>query len=113
MKCLRCGVETMGKQVFCDDCLAFMEKYPVNPGTAVHLPLRNQTDNTKKNVRKRRELTADEQLLRMKRLVRWLSLGLAAALLAAAVLGTLLFLRLSDPVSQLPQGRNYTTTDAA
>lgn len=111
MKCMRCGVETMGKQVFCDECLAFMEKYPVNPGTAVHLPLRKQTEDAKKNVRKRRELTAEEQLVQAKKLIRWLAAGFAAAVLAAAVLGAILYMHLTEPAQQLPQGRNYTTTE--
>jgi hypothetical protein len=109
---MRCGVETLGKQVFCDDCLAFMEKYPVAPGTAVHLPLRKNAEESKKNARKRRELTPEEQLLQMKQLVRWLAGALAAAVIAAAILGTALFLSLTDSESDLPQGRNYTSESA-
>lgn len=38
MNCLKCGREIEEGQVFCNDCLVQMAKYPVKPGTAVQLP---------------------------------------------------------------------------
>ena len=40
MNCLKCGREIDAKDVFCPMCLEDMEKYPVKPGTAVHIPAR-------------------------------------------------------------------------
>ena len=39
-RCLKCRREIAEGQVFCDDCLAQMKKYPVKPGTPVNLPKR-------------------------------------------------------------------------
>lgn len=38
LNCLKCGREIEEGQVFCNDCLVQMAKYPVKPGTAVQLP---------------------------------------------------------------------------
>lgn len=40
LNCLKCGREIEEGQVFCNDCLVQMAKYPVKPGTAVQLPSR-------------------------------------------------------------------------
>ena len=41
MYCLKCGRDTKSEQVFCNDCLAVMDAYPVKPDTAIHLPKRD------------------------------------------------------------------------
>ena len=40
MQCMKCGREIDGEQVFCDNCLSIMEKYPIKPSTHIHLPKR-------------------------------------------------------------------------
>ena len=40
MSCMKCGRDTQDPQVFCDDCLQVMERYPVKPGTPIQLPKR-------------------------------------------------------------------------
>ncbi len=38
MNCMKCGAKIEHDQVFCPDCLAEMEKYPVKPGITVQIP---------------------------------------------------------------------------
>ncbi len=113
MNCMKCGREIGEGQVFCDTCLDMMRKYPVKPGIAIQLPIRNHTPAPKKTYSRRRQpLTPEEQLLRLKKRVKritvlWLvTLALLAATIYPAVeyfLGK----------SFLLPGQNYTTiTDA-
>lgn len=39
-QCLKCGKTASGKAVFCRECLEVMDRYPVRPGTVVHIPVR-------------------------------------------------------------------------
>ena len=61
MNCLKCGRETVSEQVFCEDCLRGMEKYPVKPGTAVKLPERREPSSFRRPV-KRRTVPLEEQV---------------------------------------------------
>ncbi len=89
MNCLRCGRETAEGQVFCPDCLAEMEKYPVKPGTAVLLLSRSE-NAAPRRAPKRRAPTAEEQLKTLKRRTRLLTALLAVALAAVIGLGVVL-----------------------
>ncbi len=40
MNCMKCGREISPELVFCEECLAEMENYPVKPDTPVVLPPR-------------------------------------------------------------------------
>ena len=86
MNCMKCGRETISEDVFCFDCLAEMEKYPVQPGTVVLLPRRRDTGSQKKAA-KRRVITAEEQLADLR---KWV-IGLALALIACIVTIILMF----------------------
>lgn len=89
MNCIKCGVKVPENQVFCDVCLADMEKYPVKPDVTVALPHREETPGTKKKSRKR-ILPPEEQLRRAKLKLRLAHLTLAVVficfLLVAAML---------------------------
>ena len=41
--CMRCGWEIEEGQVFCQDCLKEMSRYPVDPNTVVQIPLRKES----------------------------------------------------------------------
>ena len=74
MNCLKCGREIEEGQVFCNDCLVQMAKYPVKPGTAVQLPSRGSAAVSKKVHSRRRTKTApEEQLKALKKRIRILS----------------------------------------
>lgn len=109
MSCLKCGKQTDEKQAFCNECLALMEKYPVKPGIAIHLPHRDSAPQEKKSAVRHREPTAAEQVERLRKAVRWL-LGMIAVLSVLLLLtaGMLLHVLDKSPVSG-NIGRNYTT----
>lgn len=89
MNCMKCGRETENDQVFCQDCLQIMEKYPVRPGTVVFLPRRRET-TIKKSV-KRHSASTEEQikLLRKRLAVMWFVLVLCIAAILLMINPTL------------------------
>ena len=52
MACIKCGRETRCENIFCDDCLAEMARYPVEPGTVVLLPRRKDSGPSKKGTKR-------------------------------------------------------------
>lgn len=86
MVCMKCGRETAGEQVFCDDCLREMALHPVDPGTVIQLPTHKDAA-PEKNSGRRQELSPRELLRRQRRQVRYLTAAslLLLLLLAAAI----------------------------
>ena len=70
MYCLKCGREVNEDQDFCFDCVAVMEKYPVKPGTTVILPKRREGGPISRSPVRRKVLTAEEQIRKLRRNVR-------------------------------------------
>ena len=85
MNCMRCGEEIAPGQVFCEECLLTMEKYPVNPNTAVHLPRQRTSAPAKKPVKKRTVHTEDQVRALRKRLRIAIVWCVIATLLAVAL----------------------------
>ena len=89
MNCIKCGTKVPEDQVFCNTCLADMEKYPVKPDITVTLPQRKEAPVSRKKSRKR-ALPPEEQLRRVKSKLRLAHLTLAVVficfLLVAAML---------------------------
>ena len=107
MHCLKCGRDMETERVFCEDCLLEMEKYPVPANIVVHLPRRRENPGVRKQIR-RRKLTAEEQVVILKKRIRRLiaALAITAALLAACIYPAVsYFVRRYD----LRPGQNYTT----
>ena len=76
MHCVKCGRKTEGEQVFCQLCLEDADKYPVKPGTPIQLPHRAPELPVKKKPGKEKpELKPEERIARLRRRVRWLTLG--------------------------------------
>ena len=106
MSCMKCGKETDASQVFCDECLAEMEKYPVKPDTPVHLPQRPAQG--KQSPRTREQSPADT-IHSLRGLVRWLTILITIlSVLLCATAGFLLH-TLDKQASDNAIGRNYTT----
>ena len=106
MNCLKCGREVPGEQVFCENCLLEMEKYPVKPGTVVQLPRHRDNAGLKKSPKRRAVPLEDQVKLLRKRL--WTQTILLLLALVVIVV-------LSIPAAQylmedhfLP-GQNYST----
>lgn len=110
MQCMKCGREIPAGDVFCQECLTDMEKYPVKPGTAVHIP----KQPAKRQPDRRPAMTPErknEILTRQVRVLSWL-LTLSVALLIAAC--ALVFSLMQESDDGFAIGQNYSSaqTDA-
>ena len=108
MVCMKCGSRMETEQAFCQDCLLEMEKYPVKPGTAVQLPIRKEAPVVRKTTSRRRTVSPEEQLVKLKKRVMTLSIALAVTLalvIAMAHPAANYFIR----KYHLRPGQNYTT----
>ena len=106
MNCMKCGRETKNDQVFCQDCLLEMEKYPVLPGSVVLLPRRRESTVIKKTP-KRHVLTAEEQIASLRKWVITLMIivGACIAVIALMIKPTLHYI-LDEHVEV---GQNYSS----
>lgn len=109
MNCMKCGTNIPESQVFCDHCLEVMKRHPVKPGTHVHLPKHNLSpEQVRKPQKKKRALSAEEQLPLLRRKVLRLRLLAVVLVFVICVLGSFLGLKLYQNYSAHPIGRNYT-----
>lgn len=109
MICIKCGRECPENQNFCDGCMAEMERYPVKPGTPVLLPRRQNT--AKRPARRRPNISPEEQLKALRKSNRRL---LAILFLAVVIIAALLFPaveHLTQEVSTVITGQNYSPID--
>ncbi len=111
MNCLKCGREISGDNVFCQDCLAVMEKYPVKPTTSLQLPRREEQELPKKPA-KRRKISPEERIGRQKKTIRGLSLVIAVLFVVICILaGRIAQMQIAqEREDQL--GKNYTTQES-
>ncbi len=113
MNCIKCGVEIPENQVFCDNCLAGMEKYPVKPNITVNIPIRPASPPAKKKSRRLKYIKPEDSIRHLKTKVRilWLALLLVfAAFLIVAVMLMNLLDHQQLPIGTQP-GQNYGTMD--
>ena len=106
MDCMKCAKAVSGSNIFCDECLAEMEQYPVKPGTAVLLPNR-PTQNIVHKRSARRTKKPEEQISTLKKWVTFFCV-FCSLLIVALTLSILLNLHLlgEKEFSILP-GQNY------
>ena len=110
MLCLKCGKETTENQVFCGDCLNVMQAYPVKPGTAVHIPLRENPVHDKKPTRRRE--SPQDQLSQLRLLIRCLTATIAVLSILLCATAAMLIHTLDKNPTPSTIGRNYTTADS-
>ena len=103
MYCMKCGREAEMGQSFCPECLQEMDRYPVKPGTPVNLHKRREVPQ--KKVVKRRTVPPEEQIRKLKRRVRRLTVALLVALLLIAALAVPTVTHLTE--GRLRPGQNY------
>lgn len=99
MYCLKCGREIEGQQVFCNDCLEIMDRYPVKSGTPIQLPKKNAIVAPKKQSR-RNSLSPEDQIRRLRKTVRVLITLLLVVCLGASFFVYQFFQ--PDPVDEEP-----------
>lgn len=105
MKCLRCGVQIDDSRSFCEGCMASMEDYPVKPGTAVTVPVRERPEETRRiKQRKPEEIIAEleRKLTRLRRCI------VVLLLLLAACVGFLAY-RFISGEEEFVMGSNYSS----
>lgn len=105
MNCMKCGREVGENQVFCPECLADMDQYPVKPGTAVHIPSRKAAPQ-RKAAPKKKQITPEEQNLRLRKVIRFFAGLWLVTLLIAAALAYPAYRYLTEENHFLP-GQNY------
>lgn len=107
MYCLKCGCETTGSNVFCDDCLAEMKDCPVKGDVAIQIPQHPMPDQEKKQKKQR---SADRQVKSLKTMVRILFVTLILLLAIVCVLSYYLMQELQTPSAVPETDNSYYTT---
>lgn len=112
MNCMKCGREIPLGQVFCKDCLADMENYPVKPDTPVYLPVREPATQSRRSSNGHKAKKPEEQVARLRKWVAALGLMLLTVSLAFAITVSVLLHRIVDNQEDTLPGQNYSTMDA-
>ena len=86
MGCMKCGRELESDGVFCYECLADMNRYPVAPGTAVHIPIRKESHAVRKSQPKRRVINPEERILRLKKHIWFLTVTLVISMVLTVLM---------------------------
>ena len=107
MKCIKCGKKTKGEQVFCNGCLEAMEAYPVKPDVHIQLPSQASPAAPKKTGKKRRNPTDEEQIVHLRRVVRWMAVVIAVLAILLGVACGMLFPTFGQKETS-SLGQNYT-----
>ena len=114
MNCMKCGRETAEDQVFCAGCLEEMERYPVKPGTVVHIPSRVKEEEVHKAPRRRKPvLSVSDQLLRLRKKLLWTRVALAVMLLLTGFLCFAIGRVMIEWDAKPVLGQNYTVEEIA
>ena len=113
MNCMKCGREIEADQVFCQECLALLEKYPVKQDVVIQIPNRPKEQPAKKVHHLRRKLTmsAEEQVAWLKKKCRRLAAAFLIASLLALAMGILAGISIYELDLQKLWGQNYSTSE--
>ncbi len=107
MQCMKCGREIPSGQVFCAECLAGMEAYPVKPGTVVTLPTQAKTQPARKQPFHRPLPSQEERLKRLSKAVRVLSWSLTLSVAVLIGVSALAISMLQEDTNEELPGQNY------
>ena len=106
MGCLKCGRDTTGDHVFCDNCQQKMAHNPVAPGTAVHLPQRTSS-TPKKAAPRKRAVPPEEQILSLRKSLRRARTFALIMVIVLAMTAVILVHQITDGDTPII-GQNYT-----
>ena len=112
MKCMRCSRETAPQQVFCNACLEDMARHPVRSDTPIYLPVRKPKEAPRKKSRRfRRERTAEEMVMILRKRVKVLTAitVILVMMLSAATAGVWLAKKQGADLSIPNIGQNFKT----
>lgn len=111
MNCIKCGREIALGQVFCKECLAYMEQHPVNPDTPVVLPNRSAVAASRRASYSRKNLKPEERVARLRRLVFIQTLALLAVMVAFVLTVMVMYDKLTTSNTVPLPGQNYSTVE--
>ena len=113
MNCMKCGRELNEDGVFCAECLAEMENYPVKPDVVVQLPRRKQNPTVKKPAPRRKTYhTPEEQVKNLRKLALRLSLALVISVALLVATGYFAVVHLLESDTVVLPGQNYSSVDS-
>lgn len=112
MNCMKCGRDTVSERIFCEECLAEMEKYPVKPETAIKLPPPRENTSIRRVV-KRRTISPEEQVKALKKRVRNLYIALILCLVLIVLLFRPAFAHMMEDHYKLGQNYSVVVTTTA
>ena len=105
--CIKCGREIGPDAVFCEECLADMERHPVKPGTPVIL---HQKPAFVRRNPSRKVKKTEEQIRGLKRTVAWLWALIVLLALALGVVTYFWLTRFGHQASTPLPGENFQTS---
>ncbi len=111
MNCLKCGEKIEHNQVFCPNCLAEMEHYPVKPDIVVQLPIQQrgkQPVAPQNAVRRQTMADMEAKCRKLKKANRVLATLMAIFILATLVLSAMTFNLIEQWGLVKKRGQNYT-----
>ena len=110
MNCMKCGRKTEDGNVFCNDCLAVMDKYPVKAPASIPLPRREEEETVKKAARKKHRPSPEEQVARQKLKIRRMAFAIVGLCAVVCLLAAWIVQGwFSEDPENLPRiGKNYT-----
>lgn len=111
MYCMKCGTKTAEEQAFCARCLEEMDRYPVRSDVPILLPQRAPAPAVKKAAPKKKRRTPKEQVVILRKVVKYLLIALVSITVVLSLTIALLIQALpsDDPGSVI--GQNYSTVD--
>ncbi len=109
MECMKCGRKAESGQVFCKECLASMAEHPVKPGTAIHLPQRRKEVPSRRSSHRKKPLSLEQQIEKLRKANRRLATCLLLLTLALVLTIAGLVRSLYIQQNTQPTGRNYST----
>ena len=113
MWCLKCGKDTKNEQVFCPQCLAGMENYPVKPDVHIQLPNRSNQNIAKKGAKKKRAPSPEEMVDMLRKRNRRLLVIILMLILLLTVAAYALT-QGAEPAEIIDNlGKNYTVETSA
>ena len=107
MNCIKCGREIKDPQVFCEDCLADMERYPVKPNITVQLPVRPPAAPSKKKNCRKKYTKPEDQIRHLKFQQKCLLVALFVSLIAFVLTAAMLLYLLEEEEISYAPGQNY------
>ena len=111
MNCMKCGREIALGQVFCKECLADMDQYPIKPGTPVPQFDPDVVTAPKRPTSTRKQKKPEELILGMKKWIIGLSVALFTVILSFSIVTAILVHRIQNAEKDVPAGQNYSSLD--